>query len=234
MKSLTIPFLTFLSGAIVGTCMTAIAVSEGETPAATHPNGRENAAAANAQGDVNPTTSTGAKVMNAILIRATLLDVGSPDTWNATVSEAHNKQRAIAAELINIAGDETESDESRREAIFQLGKVGNRTALEFLVKNVALHLPLERVKGDDDDLKGTPCQYTLVFSGNWRVAQLVIESMDAPKSKFERIYLAFVLESCLGKSVAKRVVEEHISRGPYKETAQRTENLKAIKTILFD
>lgn len=229
----------FLVGGIVGACITAMTVGkgengEGEKPAAAHGEGRENTAAVNAHGNVKPTTSSGAKVMNANLISATLLHVDSPATWEATVSHAQRKQDALAAELINIALDETEPNESRLEAIFQLGRLGNRTALEFLIKNVALHLPLPLHKGDNAQQKEFPCKYTLFHSGNWRVAQLVIESLDVPKSKWERLYLASVLKACLGKNVVKFVLDEHMYRGPNEETDQRNENLKAIRAILFD
>lgn len=234
MKSLVVPLTAALAGGIVAIFLITATCCRGSTLAAALQGGVENATAQNPRRDGERSTSTDAKNVNQHRTAGRALDIGSPGTWEGSITEAQKRLQAIAQDLITVVRDDTQSIEVRRNAIFQLGRLDDNSSLEFLIKSVAFYLPMEDISGDDDQLKLTPCRYTLAFSGNWKVGQLVLESLDIPKSARERIYLAFVLESCLGKNVALAAVEEQLSRSPRPISAERRQNLEAIKTNLVE
>jgi hypothetical protein len=164
--------------------------------------------------------------------RQPVIDVQSPDTWEASIAQTQRQQRAVIRELIAVARDESQAAEERRRAIFLLGRFQEEEAMSFLIKNIELRLPLEVVKGDEDMLKSTPCWYVLMSASSWRAAQVVLSSLDVPKSDRERIYLASVLEANLGKELAKAAVDQALSTVTGRPKPQRRENLQAIKLIL--
>lgn len=165
-------------------------------------------------------------------IGKSLIDTANPDTWEAVITRAQDHLRTVSTTLIAIAKDEMRSNDDRRKAIFLLGKIDNKKSLDFLIQNIALHLQMDKIKGDEDDLKRTPCAYALRSTANWKVAQAIFGSLDVPKSKLEHIYLAGVLESVLGKNLTLATIEEQLHRTPRPITAQRRENLEAIKVNL--
>lgn len=177
-------------------------------------------------------TFLGAKKMNQESITESLINTANPETWEAAITRVREQAFEVSAALIAIAKDKTRSNEGRRKAIFLLGKMDNKKSLDFLIQNIALHLQMDKIKGDDDDLKGTPCAYALRSTGNWKVAQAVFGSLDTGKSKLEQIHFAGVLRSTLGKNLAVAVIEEQLHRTPRPITAQRRENLEAIKVNL--
>ena len=160
------------------------------------------------------------------------IDTTNPKTWEAAITGAQDHIREISAALISVAKDETRSNDDRRKAIFLLGRIENKESLNFLIENVALHVQMETIKGDDDELKETPCAYALWSTRSWKVAQAVFTSLEAPKSKRERIHLAGVLGSTLGNNLTLASIEEQLHRTPRPITTQRKENLEAIREYL--
>jgi hypothetical protein len=162
------------------------------------------------------------------------IDGANPKTWEAAIDNAQGHIREISAALITVAKDETRSNDDRRKAIFLLGRIENKESLNFFVENMALYLQMEIVKGDDDTLKETPCAYALRSARSWKVAQAVFASLEVTKSKRERAHFAGVLGATLGKNLALAAIEEQLHRTPRPITAQRRENLEAIREYLLE
>ena len=160
------------------------------------------------------------------------IDTTNPKTWEAAITGAQDHIHEVLAALISVAKDETRSNDDRRKAIFLLGRIDNKESLNFLIENVALYVQMETIRGDDDYLKQTPCAYALRSTGSWKVAQAVFASLDVSKSKREHNRLAGVLGSILGNNLALTAIEEQLHRTPRPITAQRKENLEAIREYL--
>jgi hypothetical protein len=160
------------------------------------------------------------------------IDTANPKTWEAAIEGAQDHIREVSAALISVAKDETRSNDDRRKAIFILGRIENKESLNFLIENVLLHIQMGQIEGDDDYLKQTPCSYALWSTRSWKVAQAVFASLEVPKSKWERVHFAGVLGSTLGKNLALAAIEEQLHRTPRPITAQRRENLEAIRDYL--
>jgi len=160
------------------------------------------------------------------------IDTTNPKTWEAAITGAQDHIHVVLAALISIAKDETRSNDERRKAIFILGRIDNKESLNFLIENVALRVQMEKIKGDDDMLKETPCAYALRSTRSWKVAQAVFASLDVSKSNREHNRLAGVLISTLGNNLALTAIEEQLHRTPRPITAQRRENLEAIRKYL--
>jgi len=160
------------------------------------------------------------------------VDTSNPETWETAITDAQHHLCKISAALISVAKDETRSNDDRRKAIFLLGRIDNKESLNFLIENVALYVQMETIKGDDDTLKETPCAYALWSTRSWKVVQAVFGSLEVSKSKRERINLAGVLGSTLGNNLILAAIEEQLHRTPRPITAQRKENLEAIRAYL--
>lgn len=161
------------------------------------------------------------------------IDTTNPKTWEAAITGAQDHIHEVSAALISVAKDEILSNDDRRKAIFLLGRIDNKESLNFLIENVALYVQMGDITGDDDMLKETPCAYALWSTRSWKVAQAVFASLEVPKSKREQIHLAYVLGSTLGNNLALTAIEEQLHRTPRPITAQRRENLEALKVNLL-
>lgn len=177
-------------------------------------------------------TFLGAKKINQESITESLINTKNPQTWEAAITRVREQAFEVSSALIAVAKDKTHSNEDRRKAIFLLGKMDNKKSLDFLIQNIAFRLQMDKIKGDEDRLKGTPCAYALRHTGNWKVAQAVFGSLDTGKSKLEQNHLAGALKSTLGKNLAEAAIEEQLHRTSRPITAQRSENLEAIKVNL--
>ncbi len=166
--------------------------------------------------------------MNVALSESELgrIDPANPDTWEASVAAARRNLDSVVNALISIAKDEKRSDEDRRNAIFLLGGMETKESLAFLIDNIGLYLPLRWVKGDEDMLKGKPCQYAMFMGGSWKTAQAIMTSLDKEKSKPELGRLGFILRTKLGSKFARAVIDEELSRYL---TPQRKKNLEVIR-----
>jgi hypothetical protein len=178
--------------------------------------------------------SSGIKTTNQKKVTESLIDIANPKTWEAAIDNAQGHIREVSAALISVAKDETRSNDDRRKAIFLLGRIEDKESLNFLVENMALYLQMEIVKGDDDTLKETPCAYALRKTRSWKVAQAVFASLEVTKSKRERVHFAGVLRATLGQNLALAAIEEQLHRTPRPITAQRRENLEAIREYLLE
>jgi hypothetical protein len=173
-----------------------------------------------------------AKKMNQESITESLINTANPQTWEAAITRVREQAFEVSAALIAIAKDKTRSNEDRRKAIFLLGKMDNKKSLDFLIRNITLRVQMDKIKGDEDNLKRTPCAYALRHTGNWKAAQAVFGFLDTGKSILEQIHFAGVLKSTLGRNLAEAAIEEQLHRTSRPITAQRRENLEAIKVNL--
>jgi hypothetical protein len=232
MKSLMVRLLLILASGTLTVLPTTATGGERTKPTAKSRGVDENPKAVSPGGDDERSISKGGKDMTQNRTVVGVLDTDKPDTWQPTTTAAQKHLLTITQELIAIAGDDAQPVDARRKAIFQLGKIDSKSALEFLIKNIALRMPMQVEMGDEDRLKSTPCRYALFVSRNWQVGQVILESLDVAKSPHERIYLAFILDTCLGKRVALAAVEEHLLRSPRPISNERRENLEAIQRHL--
>lgn len=236
MKHLTITLISLISLLVGGAIGFALAKTTTVTEnTKTKPTSEEHIQKTVA-GNGKQSISTGAKNMSLNATTATSIDIDDPQTWEPAVTHAQRNRDGITRILISIAKDEARSDEDRRKGIFLLGEIDSSLSLDFLVENIiAIYLPLKDISGDEDHMKGTPCQYVLSKMDNWKVAQAILSSLDVPKSKHERIFLTSVFKTRLGKNVAVAVVEEHLFRKvmPKEVASQCKENLEAIRTSLL-
>jgi hypothetical protein len=175
---------------------------------------------------------SGVRTMNQKSVTESLIDTANPKTWEAAITGAQDHIREVSAALISVAKDEIRCNDDRRKAIFLLGRIENKESLKFLIENVALYVQMGQIEGDDDMLKQTPCSYALWSTRSWKVAQAVFASLEVPKSKRERVHFAGVLGATLGKNLALAAIEEQLHRTPRPITAQRRENLEAIREYL--
>jgi hypothetical protein len=165
------------------------------------------------------------------------LDPKQPDSWQASVNRARENLGQVTRALIAVARDPARPDGDRRKAIFALGKVGDREALEFLVANIGLQLPVGRVVGDEDRLQETPCYYVLSQAGRaWKdkdlnVLGVILDALDRPRTETELVYYAEVLRGLLAtekvttNTRARAFVGYELSAEP---GAVRKKNLEAI------
>ena len=232
MKSLMVLLLLFLASGIHAVLPTTAASGERSKPTAKPRGGDGDTKPMSPRDDGERSIFAGGKDMSQNRTVVGVLDTRNPDSWEPATSAAQKHLLTITQELIAIAGDDAQPVDARRKAIFQLGTINGKPAIEFLIKNIGLHLPMRVESGDEDRVKSTPCRYTLFISRNWQVGQLILDSLDVAKSPHERIYLAFILDTCLGKRVALAAVEEQLFRSPRPISNERRENLEAIKSHL--
>lgn len=68
------------------------------------------------------------------------LDLRNPQSWDAAYSREADTIDGMVKQLISAALDRRARKAERRQAIELIGRIGNRTALEFLVEHVSLEL----------------------------------------------------------------------------------------------
>ena len=154
------------------------------------------------------------------------IDPADPASWEASVAAARRNLDSVVDALISIGKDEKRSDEDRRNAIFLLGAMETKESLAFLIDNIGLSLQLDLETGDEDRIKGKPCQYAL-HMGSWKTAEAILASLDEPKSAgLGR--LGVVLRSKLRSRFARAVIDEELSKARVL-TPQRRKNLEAIR-----
>ncbi len=169
--------------------------------------------------------------MNVALSEISRIDPADPASWKAGVAAASRNLDSVVNALVSIAKDEKRSDEDRRNAIFLLGDIETKESLSFLIDNIGLNLRLRLESGDEDRLKGKPCQYAMFMGGSWKTAQAIMASLDGAKSKPEIRRLGLVLRALLGKRFARAVVDAELSQVRY-PTPQRKKNLEGVRPYL--
>jgi hypothetical protein len=150
-------------------------------------------------------------------IRDELLDLSEPGSWDLAVKNEHERARKIAEKLISIAQDKQRPNDDRRRAINLLARLGNDKSLEFLVANIDIYIPLEKIKGDEDEIRQRPCTYALsgIRSGimNWNVVPLILAQLREPtvNQKAKLIDFAFILGAVCGERTAHAIIGHEVS-----------------------
>jgi hypothetical protein len=169
------------------------------------------------------------------------LDPLRPDSWEARINQTREGSTQMTRALVAVAGDPARSAEDRRKAVFALAKLGDREALEFLVGNIGLRLPVGEVLSDDDRLRQTPCYYALSQAGrrwkdkNLNVLGVILDALDRPRTETELVYYAEVLRGLLATEKvttdarARVLVEYELAAEP---GAVRKQNLETILRAL--
>ena len=159
-----------------------------------------------------------------------VIDVGRPETWELTVSEARGRVDRIVEALIDVARDEKHSEQDRVKAIGLLGEIGNKECLDFLVSHYGLQVNLFRMGPSEDELRNFPCMYAMKQMGkDWAVAQAVLRSFDPPKSEMEIAFLNRHFVDIMRPYVAAGIVTLELYKEP---TGHRKKNLTELKKML--
>jgi len=135
---------------------------------------------------------------------------------------------------ISLIDKKSNPVEQRRLAVFDLGKQaagGNMRAMQYLVTNISLRLPMNTIKGDEDRLKETPCWFALetYCRGQETVSNCILAELDRDYSDQNLAKLAHVLERVEGRKAALKRIAKEI-KGKHK--AKVTANLKRIEERL--
>jgi hypothetical protein len=154
-------------------------------------------------------------------------------TWEGAVTGLQDQTSNVTRALLDAAKNQDRDPEQRRQAVFLLGRVKTEESIRLLVDNIGLHVAMRTVDGTDDAVKEIPCLYALIIAKDWRVAQVVLEALDKPKSKLELQYLASVLDACFGRDVAQAVVNKEFQRATGGPNVARAKNLETIKEHLL-
>ena len=224
--------------AIVGVLASDVGENRNETGVSQTGGGNARTAEARIAGTRSDSVRTESMNDKAIVERS--FEAENPETWEAAVNGAQQHLREVSGALISVAKDEKRSDDDRRTAIFVLGTIDNKESLDFLIENITLVLPIDIGDTEEDRLKMTPCRYALMMGGSWKAGQAVMASLDAPKSKHERLLLATVLSMCLTKNVALAAVDQalvQLEQEPYRSApgaAERRESLEVMKAQILD
>ncbi len=148
---------------------------------------------------------------------AELLDLSDPGSWEAAVADREARASKIAESLISAAQDKQRPDDDRKRAIDLLARLGDDESLGFLVANIDMYLPLEKIKGDEDEIRQRPCTYSLsgIRSGirNWDVVPLILGELREPAvhKKVKLIDFAFVMGAVCGERTARAIIEQELS-----------------------
>jgi hypothetical protein len=145
------------------------------------------------------------------------LDLTDPGSWEAAVTDQQARASRIAEGLMSVVRDKQRSDDDRRHAIGLLARLGDSQSAAFLVANIDMHLPLEKIKGDEDEIRQRPCTYVLsgIRSGirNWNVVPLILAELRKPAAceKAKLTDFAFVLGSVCGERTARAIIEQELA-----------------------
>ena len=157
------------------------------------------------------------------------LDPRRPETWQSAIDSAEAERRALASDLIAVAADAGRERETRRQAIFLLGRARDRLAIEFLMANLSVEIEKAEVTGDEDMAQEHPCGYALTEWGDWGTAHRILESLGEPHSRQDLNQLGWALHRTLLPEFARALVEIELKQAT---DPRRRENLKAIKDYL--
>jgi hypothetical protein len=161
-----------------------------------------------------------------------------PEAWQKSATDSRAQLKKLAEALVVVAKDETRPIPERRQAIFALGKLGNKESLDFLIANITLRLPWGKTVTKLEQLQQDPCMYALFIARDgdltWNVVQAVLLALAKPKSREELMALAWVIDVNLGHGPAQAMMDCQIkfeeNRHPPDQV--RVGNLKAIREFL--
>ena len=180
----------------------------------------------------------------------------SPDEGEhgKAVDKALSDRDTLVTRLLAVAKDEKRPDPERWQAVAAVARIGNHTAVEYLVENISLHLASGH-KRDEDLGEDRVCFWALTsrpagWEGdgrNWNIAQMILRALGRPRDKEELGYYARALELSLGVTRysdntfstsprAVALVEAEIASESAKQDAKvestRVTNLRAVLKAL--
>ena len=163
----------------------------------------------------------------------TAIAPAKPETWDTAIAKVKKDQDALAEVLIAVANDEKRSDEDRRKAIYGLGEIRNKQSLAFLMNNVSLRILMDRMRGAEDFVKLTPCQYML-RKGDWNTAKAILDGLwGKDKTKKDLLLLGSALKRILGsKKLVLVAIDTMTSYRPPQE--DNNKNVTFIRTYLAE
>lgn len=171
-----------------------------------------------------------------------LFDSRKPDTWLASIDQAHAQLSSIFKALSEVALDEHRANDDRNKAVFAIGKIDNQESLDFLVANITLYIPLQKSNLSDDQAKAMPCNYVLLERSrdsrgrgrNLNVVGTILDSLDKPKTEMELLKYAIILKRTLLKDKtatnkqARMLIDFELQADP---SDIRKENLEALEKL---
>lgn len=148
------------------------------------------------------------------------------------VTEVQREMAGITAALIALAADPAQQVVKRRKAIKALGTLGDTNGIAWLVNHITLRVPLSGGDNDEDLMQELPCFYTLERQTDWRVAQVIMSSLDKPKADEELAYCEMILAR-LGRRAALTMVVEELKFSPRPISEVKRENLLGLQRHLI-
>jgi hypothetical protein len=123
------------------------------------------------------------------------------------ISEVTTKTQRISMELQEIALDETQTDDDRRDAILKLGQLRDQDSLDFLAAHISLRIPVFLVGTDEDQLREIPCYMALSRSDDWNAVKAVLQQLGNERTERDLMWSAALLEKRVGREAAKSLLE---------------------------
>jgi len=163
------------------------------------------------------------------------LDASRPDTWERSVQEAEASLAGAVRELEGIALSSAAKPDDRRMAVRVLGMAGSSRSVEFLVRHIALEVPLFFMVHDADHILQRPCTYALMGLDDgrrrWEAVPLVLRLLLRPAACEERVLVdcSRLLRRVSGKNIARALVAAHLA--DCKDPVVKR-NLETVKRLL--
>jgi hypothetical protein len=188
-------------------------------------------------------------------VGAGVLSAGAPKTPDegepgSAVDKVQADRDALVTRLLAVAKDEKRKDSERWQAVAAIARIGNHTALEYLVENISLPLALGHLR-DEELGEDRVCFWSLTsrhagWEGdgrNWNIAQMIFRALGKPRDKEELGYSARALELSLGVtrlsdntySTSPRaiaLVEAELASGSGKDAKVESTRVTSLRAVL--
>jgi len=137
---------------------------------------------------------------------------GTPRSWKEGIIANVQERDEIAKGLFTVGLNKSLRGDDRIEAIVLLAQIQTPEVIDFLVKNVSLHVDKTIILSGEDRSKEHPCAHALIEMG-WIVIPKVISVLGEKTSDEELGLFSRILGKIASKAVAISILTAKKSDG---------------------